>query len=46
LELTERLDRVLDDIQASLPEGMQIHRHIFRQSIRGSSMGNGLQPLE
>jgi CzcA family heavy metal efflux pump len=32
LELTERLDDVLDDIQATLPEGMQIHRHIFRQA--------------
>ena len=32
LELTERLDEVLDEIQASLPEGMQIHRHIFRQA--------------
>jgi CzcA family heavy metal efflux pump len=32
LELTERLDAVLDDIQASLPEGMVIDRHIFRQA--------------
>jgi CzcA family heavy metal efflux pump len=32
LELTERLDEVLDEIQATLPEGMQIHEHIFRQA--------------
>jgi len=32
LELTQRLDDVLDDIQASLPDGMTIHRHIFRQA--------------
>ncbi len=32
LELTGRLDEVLDDIQASLPEGMVIHSHVFRQA--------------
>ncbi len=32
LDLTHRLDRVLDDIEASLPEGMRISRHIFRQA--------------
>jgi len=32
LELTRRLDAVLDDIQATLPKGMEIDRHIFRQS--------------
>jgi CzcA family heavy metal efflux pump len=32
LELTGRLDGVLDDIEASLPEGMKISRHIFRQA--------------
>jgi CzcA family heavy metal efflux pump len=32
LELTRRLDAVLDDIQATLPRGMEIDRHIFRQS--------------
>ncbi|MPZ45730.1 MAG: CusA/CzcA family heavy metal efflux RND transporter [Betaproteobacteria bacterium] len=32
LELTERLDRTLDEIQAGLPEGMRIERHIFRQA--------------
>jgi CzcA family heavy metal efflux pump len=32
LDLTERLDEVLDQVQESLPEGMQIHRHIFRQA--------------
>ena len=32
LELTGRLDTVLDDIQASLPEGMQIDKQLFRQA--------------
>ena len=31
-KLTENLDRVLDDIATSLPEGIEIHRHIFRQA--------------
>jgi CzcA family heavy metal efflux pump len=32
LELTERLDDVMADIQKSLPPGMKINSHIFRQS--------------
>ncbi|WP_309891282.1 efflux RND transporter permease subunit [Archangium sp.] len=32
LELTRRLDAVLDDIQRTLPQGMVINRDIFRQS--------------
>lgn len=32
LELTERLDATLEDIQAGLPKGMKIERHIFRQA--------------
>ena len=32
LELTERLDRVLANIQASLPAGMKIESHLFRQA--------------
>jgi CzcA family heavy metal efflux pump len=32
LELTERLDRVIANIQASLPEGMKIESHLFRQA--------------
>ncbi|MEE9231085.1 MAG: efflux RND transporter permease subunit, partial [Acidobacteriota bacterium] len=32
LDLTRRLDTVLDELQASLPEGMVIHRNIFRQA--------------
>src|SRR5918999_5962879 len=32
LELTRNLDAVLDGIEASLPEGMRINRHIFRQA--------------
>jgi CzcA family heavy metal efflux pump len=32
LELTKTLDRVLDEIQSSLPQGMKIERHVFRQA--------------
>jgi CzcA family heavy metal efflux pump len=32
LELTRRLDAVLDEVQSSLPEGMRINKHIFRQA--------------
>jgi len=32
LELTERLDKVLADIQASLPQGMKIETNVFRQA--------------
>lgn len=32
LDLTNHLDRTLDDIQAGLPAGMKIERHIFRQA--------------
>jgi CzcA family heavy metal efflux pump len=32
LNLTKELDQVLDGIQAKLPPGMKIDRHIFRQS--------------
>ncbi|WP_141621186.1 efflux RND transporter permease subunit [Myxococcus sp. AB036A] len=32
LELTRRLDAVLDEAQATLPEGMVVGRNIFRQS--------------
>ena len=32
LELTRALDRVLDDAERSLPEGMKIDKHIFRQA--------------
>ena len=32
LELTARLDATLDEIQASLPEGMQINKNLFRQA--------------
>ncbi|MHB0970441.1 MAG: efflux RND transporter permease subunit [Thermoanaerobaculia bacterium] len=32
LELTERLDTVLDDVQKSLPAGMKIEANVFRQS--------------
>jgi len=32
LDLTQRLDEVLDELQASLPEGMVIRRDIFRQA--------------
>ncbi|PYV91341.1 MAG: CusA/CzcA family heavy metal efflux RND transporter [Acidobacteria bacterium] len=32
LELTRSLDTILDEIQESLPEGMKIDKHIFRQA--------------
>ncbi|RKH01334.1 efflux RND transporter permease subunit [Corallococcus carmarthensis] len=32
LALTERLDAVLDEVQATLPQGMVVGRNIFRQS--------------
>jgi len=32
LQLTKALDKVMDEIQASMPEGMKIHRHVFRQA--------------
>jgi CzcA family heavy metal efflux pump len=32
LQLTRTLDGVLDDVQKSLPEGMKIDKHIFRQA--------------
>lgn len=32
LELTRTLDGVLAEIQASLPEGMQVHQRLFRQA--------------
>ncbi len=32
LDLTEQVDSTLDDIQRALPEGMQIHRDLFRQA--------------
>ena len=32
LELTERIEATLDDIQRALPPGMQIHKDLFRQA--------------
>ena len=32
LDLTKQIDSTLDDIQQALPEGMQIHRDLFRQA--------------
>ncbi len=32
LELTSRIDQVLDEVQASLPQGLSLERQIFRQS--------------
>jgi CzcA family heavy metal efflux pump len=32
IELTERLDAVLDEIEPTLPAGLRIDRHVFRQS--------------
>jgi CzcA family heavy metal efflux pump len=32
LELTDRIETTLDDIQRALPQGMQIHRDLFKQA--------------
>ena len=32
LELTNKLDRVLDEMEKTLPEGMEINKELFRQS--------------
>ena len=32
LELTKRLDQVMDEIQTTLPKGMKLEKHIFRQA--------------
>lgn len=32
LDLTRELDRVLDEVEARLPEGMALDRHVFRQA--------------
>ena len=32
LELTRRIEATLDDIQRALPQGMQIHKDLFRQA--------------
>ena len=32
LQLTGRIDHALDDLQRTLPEGMRIQRHLFRQA--------------
>jgi CzcA family heavy metal efflux pump len=32
LELTRRLDQTMDDIQRTLPAGMVVNRHVFRQA--------------
>ncbi|MBC8317716.1 MAG: efflux RND transporter permease subunit [Desulfobulbaceae bacterium] len=46
LELTKNLDRLLDDIQAGLPEGMKIDNHIFRQAdFISVSIDNVLEAL-
>ncbi len=41
LELTERLDGVLDEIEASAPSGLTVHRNVFRQAdFIASAIGN------
>jgi len=46
LELTGRLDATLDELQASLPEGMQINKNLFRQAtFIQNSIGNATSAL-
>ncbi len=46
LELTARLDRALDDIQQSLPEGMLVNKGLFRQAtFIKNSIGNASSAL-
>ena len=46
IKLTEQLDKVLDEIQSSLPVGMTINRHIFRQAdFIDIAIANVLQAL-
>ncbi|MDP2999275.1 MAG: efflux RND transporter permease subunit [Bryobacterales bacterium] len=46
LELTRRLDAVLDEIEKTLPAGMTIDKHIFRQSdFIEIAVGNLLKAL-
>ena len=44
LELTARLDRVLDTLQTELPKGMTIDRRIFRQADFIDAAIDNLQP--
>ena len=46
LELTERIDQELTDIEQSLPAGMEINRDIFRQaSFISTAVGNVMEAL-
>ena len=46
LELTERIDATLDDIQRSLPEGMQLHKNLFRSAdFIEAALGNLFKTL-
>ncbi len=46
LEVTERLDRTLDEIQASLPEGMVVNKNLFRQAaFIEASVANTVEAL-
>ncbi len=46
LQLTENLDRLVDEIQAGLPSGMNIDRQVFRQAdFISTSISNVLQAL-
>ena len=46
LELTERIDQELADIEQSLPSGMEINRGIFRQStFIETAVGNVMEAL-
>jgi len=46
LEVTRELDHVLDQVQASLPEGMVINKNLFRQSsFIEASVNNTIEAL-
>lgn len=42
LALTERLDTILDDIEVSLPEGVELHRSLLRQA---DFIDNGIENI-
>lgn len=46
LELTKRIDELLDQIEPSLPKGIELNRHVFRQAgFISRSVNNVIQVL-